>query len=215
MSNIGFQEFEVVVKSEVDRFPSVQLLKKVEAGTLSMEDYHQYLKIVFHQSFNAPASFALAGGSCPPNRYEVRDYFIKHAEEERKHWQWVLGDLEKTGYRGPDLRSSLPSPRVSAYIAFNFFVAQRYPIARLANAAVLECIGATHAKRYAKMICDLLKLTKDQVFFTYGHSDTDIGHTEDIFNILKGNVSDEIEWKWLIHAAQTSALLYRDMYNET
>jgi hypothetical protein len=214
MDTPNFDTFSKTVAAEVEKFPSVALCQKVDSNKLTMADYHQYLKIVFHQSFNAPASFALAGGSCDPRRYEIRDYFIKHAEEERNHWTWVLTDLAKTGYSGPDLRAEIPSVRVSAYIAFNFFVAGRHPVARLANAAVLEGIGATHAKRYAKSICQQLKLGNDQVYFTLGHSDTDVGHTKDIFDLLKKSDLTEFEWAWLIHAAKTSAALYRDMYNE-
>ncbi len=214
MTSANFETFKLVVSDEVAKFPSVSMAQRAERGDITIADYHKFLTIVFHQSYNGPASFAMAGGVCDPKRFAIRDYLIKHAEEEHTHWQWVLNDLAKTGYTGPDLRLAIPSPRVSAYISFNFFVALKYPAARIANAAVLEGIGATHAKRFAQVIAGHLKLTKDQLVFALGHSDTDIGHTEEIFRLLdQSNIQSE-EWAWLIHSAKTSALLYRDMYNE-
>ena len=131
-------DFLKVVESAVARFPENRLCRKVDEGTLVVEDYHAILLMIFHQTFEGPSTFALAGSLCPKKHYKVRDYLLLHADEEKSHWEWVIEDLKNTGYKGPDPRETFPQPACQAYVAFNVYTALRFPIARLGIATVLE-----------------------------------------------------------------------------
>jgi len=206
-------EFSALVADLIAAFPQNKLCQKLDSGTLNIRDYHAFLNMIFHQTFEGPSTFALAGANCDPRRHTVRDYLIEHAHEEKDHWQWVIEDLRATGFTGPDPRTRFPHPACQRYIALNVYVAIRMPIARLAIAAFLEGVGATHGKKYATKLCSTLGLTASQAKFLFGHGDTDVGHMEDIMRVLSEASLTPYEWAWMGHAARTGANLYVEMYN--
>ena len=132
--------FEEAVETAIAAFPGNRFAGLIDAGQLTMPHYHRLLLMIFHQTFRAPQSFALAGAMMHGRQLEARNYLIAHAAEEHTHWQWALNDLDKTGYTGPDPRAAPPPPACAAYIAFNYYIALQHPIARLAIAAVLDHI---------------------------------------------------------------------------
>ena len=144
----------------------------------------------------------------------ARDYLLHHADEEKSHWQWVINDLKRIGYKGGDPRNNLPNPACQTYIAYNVFTAVKDPLSRLAIAFVLETIGATFSKKYAQKVCQLLKLTPNQTSFFFGHGDTDVGHSQEILEIINQCELTEDQWKRMVQAVKVAGNLYKQMYNE-
>lgn len=208
------ESFLRTVEAAVAAFPDNRFCRLVDAGDATMHSYHAILRMIFHQTFHGPSTFALASAFCAPRHHAARDYLIHHADEEKAHWRWVIGDLERTGYDGPDPRTAFPEPACQAYVAFNFYTAQRFPLGRLAIAAVLESIGATYGKDYSTRLCKALKLTRDQVVFFYGHGDTDVGHTAEVLEVIDGCELTPEEWAQMGHYARVAGHLYRAMYEE-
>lgn len=91
-------------------------------------------------------------------------------------------------------------------------MAVKHPIGRLAIAAVLENIGATHAKNFAIILCKQLRLRSDQAQFFFGHGDTDVGHTKEILDVLGRANLDEKEWQLMCNIGETAGALYRQLY---
>ncbi len=206
--------FETVVASQVAAFADTSAYSKLKADTLSLSDYQNLLLTIFHQTQDGPATFALAAGFLPPDRFEARSYLMHHAEEEKLHWQWVIEDLKNTNYAGPDPRTKLPRTATAAYVAYNYAIAMRFPIGRLAIAATLESIGARYGAESAARLMSQLKLQPNQVRFFEGHGDTDIGHTQDILDVLKRSELTSAEWEQMCHVAEVAGQLYRNMYAE-
>jgi hypothetical protein len=207
------EEFERILHASVESFSDNLLCRKMDRGELTIADYHAFLNMIFHQTFTGPATFAMAAANCDARYYQIRDYLIEHAEEEKSHWQWVIEDLRNTGFNGPDPRGVFPPPECQSYVAFNTYMSVKMPVARLGIAAVLEGIGAANGKKYAEKICKLLKLTPSQVKFIFGHGDTDVGHTADIIRVLSEAELTGYEWAWQCHAARSASRLYKQMYN--
>ena len=210
----GKKEFLKIVEERVAKFPDNTICNKVISDTVTMADYHQILLMIFHQTFYGPSTFALAAAHCQTKHHKVREYLMHHADEEKSHWNWVVSDLKKTGYNGPNPVDTLPKTACQAYIAFNFFVATHHPLARLAIATVLESIGASFGKKYATRLCKNLKLTPDKAQFFFGHGDTDVGHTAEIIKVIDGCELSPDEWNWMCHSAETAGKLYQAMYEE-
>lgn len=206
--------FLKTVDEAVKSFPSNRMCAKLDEKKLTLKDYHSILLMIFHQTYQGPSTFSLAAAHCDPRLHEARDYLIHHSDEEKSHWQWVINDLKKTGYTGPDPREDFPPAACQAYIAFNIFTAIRFPLGRLGIATVLESIGASYGKKYAMMTVEQLKLTTEQTVFFFGHGDTDVGHTADLLRVIEQCPLTEYDWKWMCHAARTAGVLYKNMYNE-
>jgi hypothetical protein len=206
-------EFTRVLQGQIEQFPENRMCRRVDAGKATLDDYHGFLNMIFHQTLEGPSTFAMAGAHCDNHHFLIRDYLIRHAEEERSHWQWVIEDLRSTGFRGPDPRSVFPRFECQNYLAFNVYCAIRMPFARLANAAFLEGVGATYGKKYAQRLCSLLGLQANQVKFLLGHGDTDVGHFAEIIEVLSQSCLAPAQWAQLCHAVTTASSLYRAMYD--
>ena len=208
------EHFLTVADAAVAAFPENRLCRRLEAGEMSVGDYHALLRMLFHQTFEGPSTFALAAAHCAPRHHRARDYLLAHAEEEKSHWQWVINDLRATGDLGPDPRTQFPAPACAAYVAFNVYTALRQPLARLGIAAVLEGIGAVHGTNYGGKLVRGLRLERAQASFFLSHGALDVGHVADVLAIIEASEPSQAEWEWLCHAARMSGLLYRRMYDE-
>lgn len=206
-------DFEAAVAAAVAAFPNNRLCRRLDAGALRLADYHALLRVLFHQTFEGPATFALAGAHCGPRHAGARAYLLAHADEEKDHWQWLLEDLRSSGDAGPDPRQSFPHPACSAYIAFNFYAAVRQPLGRLGIAAVLEGIGAEHGTRYGRALLQALGLEKRQAKFFLSHGALDVGHVADVLRCIEQSEPTPEEWGFLAHAATVGGALYCAMYD--
>jgi hypothetical protein len=205
--------FRQAVADAVAAFPDNALCRRLDAGVITRADYHALLRTLFHQTFEGPATFALAGFHCDPRHVEARAYLMHHAEEEKEHWRWVINDLRASGDEGPDPRETFPGPATQAYVAFNVYTAVRAPVARLGIAAVLEGIGGRWGGEYGGRLCRSLGLGREQASFFLSHGELDKGHVEEVFGVIDRADLGPQDWAWLAHAARTAGALYRGMYD--
>lgn len=206
--------FGEMLAESVRAFPENRMCRAVDGGELTMAHYHALLRMIFHQTFQGPSTFAFAGAHVPLKYFRARDYLLHHADEEKSHWEWVINDLRKTGFDGADPRDGFPPLACQAYIAFNFYVAMKFPLGRLGIAAVLESIGANYGKTYATKLITRLQLRPDQAVFLFGHGDTDVGHSKEILEVLDECDLPEEDWRSLTHCGRTAGIMYRDMYDQ-
>jgi hypothetical protein len=207
------QQLRDTIDLAIRQFQENTVCRRVDTGDFELADYQNLLRMIFHQVREGPFTFALAGVNCGPHLRSAKEYFLHHAEEEKLHWRWVLNDLKETGYAS-NPESLLPLPACQDYISFNYYVAMRMPIARIAIAMVLEGIGARYGAYYARKICQLLSLTPQQTQFYAGHGNTDREHILDLWRVIESYELNEDEWQWMNYAAQTASRLYRRMYEE-
>src|SRR5689334_19374466 len=139
----SLENLKQVVKDGVEAFRTNRMCQLVDQNQFTLDHYHSLLLMIFHQTFHGPSTFALSSAHCDPRYYEVRDYLMHHADEEKNHWEWVISDLKTTGYTGSDPRQIFPRTACQSYVSFNIYVSLKHPVARLAIAAMLESIGAS------------------------------------------------------------------------
>ena len=207
------ETFRKAVAEGVSGFPDNAICRALDDGTIEMADYHRLLSTLFQQTYEGPGTFALAGFSCPHRFERARQFLVHHAEEEQDHWRWVVNDLKRTGYAGPDPRETYPCPDTQAYVAFNVYTATRHPVARLAIAAVLEGIGGRWGTPYGRKLIEQLGLARTQASFILSHGELDKGHVEEVFEVIDTCELTTDEWGWMAHAARTAGVLYRRMYD--
>jgi len=207
------QQLKDTVDLAIGGFPENTVCRRVDAGDFELTDYQKILRMIFHQVREGPFSFALAGVNCGPHLRGAKEYLLHHAEEEKLHWRWVVNDLKETGYKS-DPQSLLPLPACQDFISFNYYVALKVPVARLAIALVLEGIGARYGARYANEICRSLSLTAKQTQFYAGHGNTDREHILELWRVVENHELNEEEWQWMSYSAATASRLYRRMYEE-
>lgn len=206
------QAFRSQISREIEQFSELSIISRARSGLVDLKDYHNVLSILFHQVQNSSSSFALAGALCPPSQWKIKSYLLHHAEEEKDHWQWILDDLKSTNFRGPSPLEASPHWTAAAYIAYNYFVAARWPIGRLGIAVMLETLGARLGEELAASLCRHLKLSPDQATFFMSHGVTDKAHEVDLHQILAESALSSEDWAQLIYHASVAGNLYRQMF---
>lgn len=74
-----------------------------------------------------------------PLREPLRAYYLEHAEEERDHGEWLLGDLESLGIGRERVLGRLPYPAAAALVGAQYYwIRHAHPAAYLGYIAVLE-----------------------------------------------------------------------------
>ena len=210
-----FSEFENTAKQAISGFViDNKIIAAIESGKFDLQMYHHLLSGIFHQVFNSSGSFALAGSMCNTSQIVEREYLFHHAEEEMTHWQWIISDLNETGYVGTDPRDTLPSASTTAYLSYAYYLALKFPIGRLAMALVLEGISGTFGLKYGAQVMKTLKLKPDQAQFFLAHGELDQGHEVDILKVLSRSNLNSQELAQLSHVATTTAELYKRIYND-
>ncbi|HVO46278.1 MAG TPA: iron-containing redox enzyme family protein [Steroidobacteraceae bacterium] len=205
-------QFERTVNKAVEAFPSSSLLQRLQLGTLQMSDYHLILTTLFHQTYSSPYTFARAAVNCSWHHEAAKEFLLRHADEERTHWRWILNDLDATGYRGTPPRSLPPHHSAQAFIGLNYFLAEECPVSRLAVACVVEGIGAKYGSVYGGKLLAALNLDKSQASFFINHGQTDIQHTAELRSLVESLSLSANEWQWMHHAAEVAGRFYRGMY---
>jgi hypothetical protein len=209
----SIESFYSMVDAQIQKFPDSRLLRRVNDGTVTLIHYQTILATLFHQTYSSPYTFAKAAVRCSWHHEQAKEYLLRHAEEERTHWRWVLQDLAAVGYAGADLRHEPPHPTSQAYIGLNHLVAEEHPVARLAIAAVLEGIGAAHGAVYGRKLLEQLALKPEQASFFLSHAETDKTHTVELREVIQACDLSSGEWKWMEYSARTAGQFYRAMYD--
>lgn len=190
-----------------------RIIESLDRKTFTIELYHQLLLRLFHQVAESSSTFSLAGAMLPENWAEAKHYLFHHAEEEKTHWAWVIGDLRNTGYQGPDPRTLSPHPAAAAYLSYGYYLGMKFPVGRLVMAAVLEGISAEFGIRYGAGCAKLLGLSADQIQFFQSHGELDQGHSRDIEKVMQASPLTGEDFAKGISVAATTSYLYKAIYN--
>lgn len=208
-----FDDFTLAVEATIDAFSQNALFDLMTRGSLKLQHYHNLLLTIFHQTYSSPYTFARAGVNCSWRNEEVKEYLIRHAEEERTHWRWVLDDLLATNYSGPSPRGQIPPAAALAYVGLNYIAAEDFPESRLAIASVLEGIGARYGGEYGAKMLAALELRNSQASFFLSHGETDKTHSSELLSVLSRCQLSNKEWGIMTGIAQRAGELYRAMYD--
>jgi len=203
-----------LIDSLLLQFQAGAAYRLMERGEFTRKHYEALLRSIFHQTRNAPLSFALAGANCDPRHGPIKDYLLLHALEEKDHWQWARSDLEALGADISSIDGAPAPTAVAAFMAFNFYVAHRLPFARMGTALFLETMSARLGPSAAAAIASQAGLTKEQMVFFLGHAESDQGHSADLAEVLSLSGLSAAEFGAIGWAAATSAALYRNMYDD-
>lgn len=195
-----------------DRFADNSFFNKIFSNSLKIEDYHTLLCNLFYQVYHSSNSFSLAAANCSWNEKKMRDYLILHAEEEKKHWCWILEDLKSTNFSG-DPRQHYPNHNATAYFSYAHYLANSKPILRLAMAYFLEGLSAKNGVKIGLKACEILKITKKQASFFIQHGELDSGHSDDVLNVIESTDIDEALWGEMSNVILCTSELYRNLYN--
>jgi hypothetical protein len=109
----------------------------------------------------------------------------RHILEEIDHDAWLLGDYARTGGNSENLTTSPGTPTVAAMVGSVYYWSlHAHPVAILGYCAVLE--GAPPTGRFIEQLIERTGYPVDAFDTLRHHSDVDMNHSRDLFDLIDG-----------------------------
>lgn len=110
-------------------------------------------------------------------------YFREHIIEEHDHDVWLLEDIEVLGVSRADVTSRIPPSDVATLIGCqHYYIQHGHPLAMMAYLAVVE--GNPPTVEGLDQLLVNTTIPKAALRSFYKHAEIDIGHSEEIWNLI-------------------------------
>jgi 3-oxoacyl-[acyl-carrier-protein] synthase-3 len=203
------EELALVWAGFETRLSTVPIVKRIETGTATIEDYRSLLYNLRQQVMEGARWITRASSHLTVEHTELRAEFIEHAAEEQRDFRMLEDDYVAVGGRLQEIQSGEKNVGSEALSAFMFNQANREnPLDLLGAMYIIEGLGANKASRWVGQLREQLALEPGQVRFMAYHGGADEEHTEKMFQILRSDlITPEIAAS-IVHTAKVVARLY-------
>ncbi|MBX7071396.1 MAG: iron-containing redox enzyme family protein [Microthrixaceae bacterium] len=203
------RELEKVWDDFESRLDQVPLVRRLDEGTVTLDDYRELLLNLRQQVVEGGRWIALAASSMSIELFPVRSLLIKHAAEEHTDYQMLEQNYVSVG---GDLATMLSQPKNIGSEAFSAFMfhqaAKPDPLDLFGAMFIIEGLGSSKAAGWAARIQELLGLEEEQVSFLAYHGVNDDSHYEKLRMILSHPLIDMALAERLVRTAKIVARLY-------
>ncbi len=203
------QELALVWAGFETQLSTVPLVKRIETGQATIEDYRALLYNLRQQVMEGARWITRAASNLTVEHTDLRAEFIEHAAEEQRDFRMLEDDYVAVGGRREDIQSGIKNVGSEALSAFMFNQANKEnPLDLLGAMYIIEGLGANKASRWVEMIKAQLDLADDQVRFITYHGGADEEHTEKMFEILRSDLITREIAERIVHTARVVGRLY-------
>jgi pyrroloquinoline quinone (PQQ) biosynthesis protein C len=200
---------------ELDAHPEA---RRLFDGSIDQNRYIHYLIQTYHYAKWTTPLMAEAGQrmkrlSLHP---QLGDLLLQKANEERGHERWLLADLENLGWSAERVERQMPTPAVTAYVAWNRFTSRcGRPEAFLGTAYVLEYLSVHRASQSVErmLAANTIPNIRKAVTFLRAHGTEDERHVEKLTSLLSP-LEDQEEQAAMLLSARTTRVLYVGLFAE-
>ena len=124
-------------------------------------------------------------GADDPTAAAVAAYFEKHIEEELRHDEWLLEDLEAIGWERETVLERTPMPTVAGVVGAQYYwIFHYHPVALLGYTTLLE--GYPPGPEDVELLMEKTGYGADSFRTMRGHAELDPGHAEELFEAIDG-----------------------------
>lgn len=189
---------------------ALPLVRKIDSGTLALEDYRELLLNLRQQVVEGSRWISKAGSNVTAEHFELRSLFIKHSYDEHRDFQMLERNYVSAGGRREDILAHPKNIGSEAFSAYMFHQAGREnPFHLIGSVFIIEGLGRNLARKWGERIRKALRLPPESVSFLLYHGSNDENHIQEMHDALNllpldRKLSDEI-----VKAARTTARLYR------
>lgn len=171
------------------------------SGELTLQEYLYFLTQTYHYVISTPKTLLAVARQLERHSdlayQKIRNRFLEHAKEEKGHHFWILNDVKALGYNPEFVKNSIPSPAISAYNAYSYFIAtSNNPIGIFGQAYILEGLSEKIGPIILKNLTEKSKIpniTKSMSFIK-SHVEADVGHIESLKNVLRTILDEDDEY---------------------
>lgn len=172
-------ELAFVWKEFEERITNVPVIKKLESGMFTMEDYKILLLNLRQQVSEGARWLSRAASSMESEFFPLRSALIEHAKDE--HRDFLMLDKMYVGLGG-NLEKIQNTPRnIGSEIFTAYMLCQATytnPVQLLGAMFLIEGLGKKKAGVWGRMIKEQLMLADEDIIFMLYHADNDEAHYE-------------------------------------
>jgi 3-oxoacyl-[acyl-carrier-protein] synthase III len=191
------------------RLSAVPLVRRIETGTATVEDYRALLLNLRQQVVEGGRWISRAASNFSAELFELRSAAIRHAAEEHRDFQLLERDYVAVGGDLETIRTAAKNPGAEALSAYVFHQAsQPDPVDLLGAMFVIEGLGTARAAGWARQLSGQLGLRDDQVTFLRYHGEHDDDHVGQLRALLRRVAEDRSHAERIVRTATVVARLY-------
>jgi 3-oxoacyl-[acyl-carrier-protein] synthase-3 len=191
------------------RLHRVPLVRRIEMGTATIEDYRRLVRHLRQQVVEGGRWIARAASNFSIELFDLRSAAIHHAADEHRDFRMLEHDYVAAGGELTDIhggRKNLGSEALSAYLFHQASLPN--PIDLLGAMFVIEGLGAAKVAGWANLLRDSVGLTDDQLSFLRYHGEADDEHFELLRQIVRSDFVDRAAAERIVRTAAVVARLY-------
>jgi len=187
----------------------VPVVRRVEDGTATLEDYRRLLVNLRQQVVDGGRWISLAAANFSVELFWLRSAAIRHAADEHRDYQLLERDYAAVG--GDPQVMTTASANIGS-CALSAFVFRRAglpdPVDLLGAMFVIEGLGMRRAARWADRLAESLGLGDDQLSFLRYHAAGDEEHFRMLTAALRSGLLDDAAVTEIVRTARVTARLY-------
>ena len=191
------------------RLAKVPLLRRLELGTFTPEDYLALLRNLRPQVVEGARWISRCASSFDREHADIRSVVIGHARDEHRDYEVLEADFVALGGDVEALREQPRNVGTEALHAFLMYRAGRAnPVDMLGAMWIIEGLGQKMASDWAQRIEELTKCGPEATKFIRYHGSNDDAHMDKLYALLDRCASSVEAADSIVKTAQVTARLY-------
>jgi len=192
-----------------DQLARVPIVRKLNEGRLTLEDYQDLLFNLRQQVIDGSRWIARAASSITPEYFSIRSAFIAHTSDEHRDFEMLERNYAATGGSLHDIRNgrkNIGSEALSAYMLH--IASQENPFRMVGAMFIVEGLGNRISRNWGERIQQQLGLQNDAVSFFLYHAESDIKHFRRLDQAIAAGILTERVVAEIVKCARVTARLY-------
>ncbi|WP_158966019.1 iron-containing redox enzyme family protein [Paraglaciecola sp. L3A3] len=189
---------------------NVSIVKRLEQGRLSLEDYQNLLLNLRQQVIEGSRWISRCASSFDRDYADVRSIVIGHAAEEHRDYLLLEQDYVAAGGKLEDIQSAKKNMGSEALHGFLMYRAsQPNPIDLIGAMWIIEGLGNKMASRWSTFINQQFNFDSKATSFMDYHGENDENHLDELYKLIDRVATSTKNVEDIIRTAKVVAKLYK------
>ncbi|MBU2872274.1 iron-containing redox enzyme family protein [Colwellia sp. E2M01] len=189
---------------------NVPVVKRLEQGRLSLEDYQTLLLNLRQQVIEGSRWISRSASSFDRDYSDIRSIVIGHASEEHRDYLLLEQDYVATGGNVEDIQSAKKNMGSEALHGFLMYRAsQPNPIDLIGAMWIIEGLGNKMALKWSKCINEQFTFDQSATSFMDYHGENDEHHLAELYKLIDRVATSEKNIENITRTAKVVAKLYK------
>lgn len=167
------------------RLATVPIIRRLDLGTFSREDYQQWLLNLRPQVVEGSRWISRCASSFDRDHADIRSVILRHAYDEHRDYEVLESDYVATG---GDLATIRAQPKNAGSEALHAFLMHKAgepnPVGLLGAMWIIEGLGEKMASNWAGRIEELTGVDASCTRFVRYHADNDDSHMDKLYGLI-------------------------------